>query len=138
MKALLRFLTAAAVLLLTSQEARTELPAFVYKEQQDVAPEALVIQVKSVKTRESQEATGTHTAVTAEARVRKVERTATNLKEGDTIQIEYTHLGLKDPAGPTEAPILKEGQDCPAFLRQLYGATTYMPAAGGFTFRKVE
>jgi hypothetical protein len=95
--------------------------------------------VKSVKTSESQGTTGTHTAVTAEAQVQKVERTATNLKEGDTIQIKYTHFRPKEPTpGPSEAPILKEGQTCPAFLRQLFGATSYMPAAGGFTFQKVE
>lgn len=75
-----------------------------------------------------------HTQVEAEAIVQSVTRSASGLKPGDTIRIEYTTTRADPPmAGPRPIPVLKRGQPYPAFL---FGVTQgmYAPAAKGASF----
>jgi hypothetical protein len=102
------------------------------------SPERLTIKVKAVKTEERDEAERKLTAVTIEAEVTEVVRTASELKPGQTIRIRYTRADYKQPvAGPSQVPILREGATYPAFLSKNKEADTYAPAAGGYSFEVV-
>lgn len=120
-----------------SLAARSELPPSAYKDQQNKAPEALVIKVRTVKIQETTEANWKQTDVTVEAEVEKVERSATNIAPGTRISIVYTTREYTRPvAGPSQVPILKEGQVCPAYLSK--SGPNYTPAAGGYSFETVR
>ena len=119
--------------------AQAELPPWVYKERQEKAPEALVIKVRSVSRRESNEAKGKQIEFTVRAEVQKVERSATKLAPGATIEIRYSQRQYSQPiAGPSEVPALKEGQVCPAYLTGSGEGKVYSPAAGGHSFELVN
>lgn len=128
-----------AVILLLSFAlfAQAELPPWAYKERQDKAPEALVIKVRSVKTREVKQPKVTRTELTIEAEIQKVERSATKLTPGSVIRIYYERNEYAQPiAGPSEVPVLKEGQVYPAYLERV--GFIYAPAAGGYSFETVR
>lgn len=128
----------AAALLITSLCAIAELPPSVYRDRQQASPEALVIKVRTVKTKETRRSDHTLVANTVEATVENVARTATNLKSGTAIKIEYTQRRSEQPiAGPSEVPTLKEGEVRPAYLAWNKEADAYAPAAGGYSFTKV-
>ena len=133
------FLLAAAGLFCLSASAfAVELPPYVYRDMQAKSPERLTVKVKSVKTEERDEPARKLTAVTAEAEVVAVERTASELKPGQTIRIRYTHADHKEPmAGPSQVPILRAGETYPAFLGKNKEGDTYAPAAGGYSFEVV-
>ena len=115
-----------------------ELPPYVYKDMQASAPESLVIEVLSVKTKKADEARLVRVSVTVEARVERVNRTQSGLKPGATIRITYDHRRYKEPpAGPSEVPVLGRGQVCPAYLKK-GDAGAYSPAAGGYSFETVS
>ena len=117
--------------------SRAELPPEGYREQQDRAPEALVIKVRSVKTQETKEPKATATKFTVEAEVEKVERSATRLAPGGIIKIVYSRREYSEPlVGPSELPVLKDGQIYPAYLSR--EGDTYVPAAGGSSFATVR
>jgi hypothetical protein len=119
-----------------SSSVDAELPPWAYKEQQEKAPEALVIKVQSVTTRKITEEERELIEFTVKAEVQKVERTASQLAPGATIEISYTQPNYSTPiVGPSEVPALKEGQVCPAYLAR--DGKTYAPAAGGFSFHTV-
>jgi hypothetical protein len=114
-----------------------EMPPSAYKERQERAPEALVIKVRSVSRRESNEERWKQIDFTVEAEVQKVERSATKLTPGATIHIQYAQRQHFQPiAGPSEVPALKEGQVCPAYLTG--DGKVYSPAAGGYSFETVH
>jgi hypothetical protein len=116
-----------------------ELPPYVYKERQQKAPESLVIKVRSVKTRETDETHRRRIDVDVEAQVEQVVRSNTGLRVGDAIHISYVHSQHKEPiAGPSEVPILDEGEKYPAYLSRDEKEKRYVPAAGGYSFREVE
>ena len=132
-------LCAAALLVCLSASVRAELPPEVYRDMQAKSPERLKIRVKSVKTEERDEAERKLISVTAEAEVLEVGRTASELKPGQTIRIRYTHTEYKQPiAGPSQVPVLREGETYPAFLGKNKEGDTYSPAAGGYSFEVVE
>ena len=129
----------AAALVVTSLCAIAELPPGVYRERQQASPEALVIKVRAVKTKETRRSDHTVIANTVEAVVENVARTATNLKSGTAITIEYAQRRYEQPiAGPSEVPTLKEGEVRPAYLAWNKEAEAYAPAAGGYSFTKVQ
>ena len=131
-------LLAAALLACLPVSVFAELPPYVYRDMQAKSPERLTIRVKTVKTEERDEAERKLVAVTAEAEVVEVARTASGLKPGQTIRIRYTHAEYKQPiAGPSEVPILREGETYPAFLSKNKEGDTYAPAAGGYSFEVV-
>ena len=117
--------------------ASAELPPSAYKERQEKAPEALVIRVRSVSKRETNDEKWRQIDFTIEAEVQKVEHSATKLKPGTIIQIRYSQHQYREPiAGPSEVPALKEGQVCPAYLSG--DGKAYSPAAGGYSFETVQ
>jgi hypothetical protein len=121
----------------TIDSSRAELPPWVYKERQEKAPEALLIKVQSVSKREMIEGHWTEIEFTVTAEVQKVERSASKLAPGATIEIRYSQRHYSQPiAGPSEVPALKEGQICPAYLSG--DGKTYSPAAGGYSFETVR
>ena len=127
------------LLLLAATASLGELPPYVYQEQQDKADEAIVIQVRSVTSIETELPNETESAVTVVARVEKVERTKAGLKAGDAIDIHYTRHERKQPtAGPSELPILSKDQTYHAFLNQAGKNQGYVPAAGGHSFDRVR
>jgi len=130
----------AAVLIVvawTTHDVRAELPPYVYKEWQEKAPEALVIKVRSVDKSETAGENWKQIEFTVKAEVQKVERSATKLVPGTTIEIRYSQRHYSPPmVGPSEVPALKEGQVCPAYLAA--EGKTYSPAAGGYSFETMR
>jgi hypothetical protein len=121
----------------TIAPGRAELPPSAYKERQEKAPEVIVIRVRSVTQRETTEEKWKRIEFTVEAEVQKVERSATKLAPGATIEIRYSQHHYSQPmVGPSEVPALKEGQVCPAYLSR--EGNTYSPAAGGHSFDTVR
>jgi hypothetical protein len=122
---------------LTIDSSRAELPPWVYKERQEKAPEALVIKVQSVIQRETTEEKWKQIEFTVKAEVQEVERSASKLAPGATIEIRYSQRHYSQPiAGPSEVPALKEGQVYPAYLSG--DGKTYSLAAGGYSFETVR
>ena len=116
-----------------------ELPPYVYKERQQQAPESLIIRVRSVKTRETDEPRRKKIDVSVVAQVERVKRSKAGLKPGAVIRISYVHSQHKEPlAGPSEVPILQQGQVYPAYLMKSRKGKEYVPAAGGYSFREVK
>ena len=140
----MRTSSAIALSLLTASTivpfgARAELPPQAYRQRQAAAPEVLVIKVQSVTTKETQRADHKLVANTVQAVVQHVARTSRDLKPGASIQIFYTQRRYTKPlTGPSEVPTLKEGEVRPAYLSWDKEAEAYSPAAGGFSFTKVE
>ena len=119
--------------------ARAELPPQVYRQRQAAAPEVLVINVRSVTTKETQRADHKLVAHTVEAVVQHVARTTRGLKPGSVITIFYTQRRSNQPVtGPSEVPTLAESEVRPAYLAWDKETQVYSPAAGGFSFTKVE
>ena len=64
---------------------------------------------------------------------------SSGLKPGDDIGISYVHSRYKEPlAGPSEIPVLEQGDVCPAFLARDGEGKTYKPVAGGYSFKAVK
>jgi hypothetical protein len=128
-----------AAVAFTPSATRAELPPQAYRQRQAAAPEVLVIKVRTVTTKETQRPDHKLVSNTVEAVVEHVARTARDLKPGAVIQIFYTQRRYHQPmAGPSEVPSLKEGEVRPAYLAWDKETEVYSPAAGGFSFTKVE
>jgi hypothetical protein len=111
-----------------------------YREWQDKAPEVLTIRVGAVKPVVTTNRHGggdallIQTRVEAEATVETVERSASGLKPGDAIRIQYVTTRSEPPmAGPRPLPVLKRGETVPAFLLAV-SRGLYAPAAKGASF----
>lgn len=132
-------LVVLAVSAVPSVAARAELPPSAYEKRQKDAPEHVEIRVASVKTEEKKERGGVRIEVRAQAQVGRVHRSASGLKTGDAIRLRYTHTRPKEPiAGPSEVPIVRAGETCPAFLARDEKDGTYVPVAGGYSFQAVN
>ena len=128
-----------ATLGLAADRSWAELPPQAYRQRQAAAPEVLVIKVRSVVTKATDRPDHKLIANTVEAVVEHVARTTTGLKPGAVIKIVYTQRRYEKPlAGPSEVPTLKEGEVRPAYLSWQKETELYSPAAGGFSFTKVE
>ena len=129
-----RMACCALVLIIASTTAAFgELPPSVYKKMQDEAPEHLQVKVLSVKTKEMRDGV----EVFAEVKVTAVIRSASDLKVGDAIRIEYLHGKRRAPVGPSPVPILVQDQSCQAFLSYSKRDKSYSSAAGGRSFPEV-
>jgi hypothetical protein len=131
---------AAAMILAPSAPTNAEIEPKYYRQWQDRAPEALVIRVTAVRPivttqrRPDAENMLIHTRVEAEAVVEKIERTATGLKPGDTIRLQYVSTRSEPPiVGPRPIPVVKRGETYPAFLLPV-SQGLYSPAARGASF----
>jgi hypothetical protein len=135
----LKALLLVALLASFSTVSLAELPPFVYKGRQQQASESLIIKVGSVKMRETDERQRKRIDVSVEAKVEQVNRTKTGLRAGDVIRINYVQSQHKVPlVGPSEVPILKEGQVYPAYLMKEEKGKEYTPAAGGYSFTEMK
>ena len=74
------------VVITTTLSTHAELPPSVYKDLQDKSPEALTIEVESVRISTTDEPRFKKLDITAEARVETVIRSASGLKPGDAIR----------------------------------------------------
>ena len=96
-----------AGLLATSVVLRAALPMSVYQDMQNKAPEALQIEIISVKSTVNESERQTETRFEATAKVIGVTRSKTGLKKGDTITIKYSRkvwkTGFAEP-GPQPNP----------------------------------
>ena len=118
-----------------------EMPPSAYISLQHDAPEALDVEIISAQQTKSETKEAFVTSVILQAKVLKVKRTATQLKAGANITINYDHRESKIPGwvGPSEIPILAKGDKCPAYLKQMSGTpAVYQPAARGYTFETVK
>ena len=92
-----------------------------------------------MKRRETDEPRRKRATVEVEARVVRVVRSQTGLRAGDVIRISYVHSRYKRPmAGPSEVPILKQGETCPAYLSRDVKEKRYAPAAGGYASKMLD
>jgi hypothetical protein len=130
-----RMVCCALILIIASTPAAFgELPPFVYKNMQDNAPEHLQIKVLSVKTKEEKDGI----QVFAEAKVTSITRSASNLKVGDVIRIDYFH-STRRVVGPSPVPLLVQDQLYEAFLsRYSTRDKSYSPDAGGRSFSTIR
>jgi hypothetical protein len=129
-----------ALTLAPATPSRAEIDPKYYREWQMKAPEALVIRVGAVKPMVSSERHRSgdgmliRTRVEAEATVERIERSASSLKPGDAIRIQYTTTRAEPPmVGPRPLPVLKRGDIVPAFLIGV-SKGLYAPAAKGASF----
>ena len=125
-----RIVCCALILIIAGAPAAfCELPPTVYKQLQDNSPEHLQIKVLLVKTKEVKNGA----QVFVEATVINVMRSASNLKVGDVIRIEYFHSTSRAP-GPVlwrfcPGPVVR-GVPKPYST----GDKSYSPAARGRSF----
>jgi len=145
-------MTALAVLAaaLGAAAGRAVPPESLVAKWQQKADEALKIKVTSVKATRVKSTVGKDGAFTltddveVTAEVVGVTRSKSGVKKGDTIKISYS-IGrgpfrtvngqLKDmrPPGDPEPPLLKKGQEKPAYLTRSKSGTFYL-AVGGDSF----
>ncbi len=109
-----------------------EIPPMEFLEAQDIAPERVDITVISVKAGNCDP--GEFCNIDVVARVDKVYRTVTDLKEGDEIKIKYERLNPPEGyEGLKPITFLQTGKTYPAFL-QTYRYSWYVPVAGVASF----
>lgn len=121
------------LLLLTVGTLSAEIAPEQYREMQLNAPEYVEIKVLSVS--KSYNLFSGNTKVKANAEVRTVIRSESNLTVGDRITIRYTHdKPRKFWAGPRSIPILKKKEETTAFLAFDTETLVYVPAARGASF----
>ncbi len=109
-----------------------EIPPMEFLEAQDISPERVDITVLNVKADECP--AGEFCRIDVVARVDKVYRTVTGIKEGDQIKIKYERLNPPEGyEGLTPITFLQTGQTYPAFL-QTYRFSWYVPVAGVASF----
>lgn len=126
-------------LIATTLGVRGELPPWVYKDLQDKSPEALIIKVESVKISTTDEPTFKSLSIAVKARVETVIRSASSLKPGDIISINYVRLDHKQSMpGPSEPDVLQQGRTYSAFLTKTEKNGTYTTAAKGYSFRTTD
>ncbi len=104
-----------------------------YQWMQDSAPEQLYITVLDVSTPFL--SCFSSVPVTILAEVIRIQYSETGLEAGDEITITYSHY-TPGPGwvGPRPVPILIQGDECPAFLQYVSDTSSYIPAAGGYSF----
>ncbi len=130
---------AGLVIVLTAASLVAELPPSAYEQLQAEAPEVVEIEVQSVRVTKSAKSEGMRTEVRALAAIRKVTRTATGLKPGDTVSLNYSRLEFRVPTpGPGQPVLVKKGERYRAFLERAAKSEAYTIAAGGQSFQRAE
>jgi hypothetical protein len=103
------------------------------------APEYLRLEVLRVHLIRTVYPDFSHVAVTVDARVRAVERSATHLRPGQKIRIQYERNEYNSAMpGPRRVPILEVGKVYPAFLEKQADGPFFRPAAAGHSFHIVR
>lgn len=130
--AMRRLLLPLAILCLLPVHA--ELPPSAYERMQKAATDVVDIEVLRVEI-EPGDAPGRQN-VQLMALVLKVDRSGSNVREGDLVNIHYTFTGRdKGWVGPGEIPILEEKDKTVAYLVKDPAADCFHPAAGAMSFR---
>lgn len=128
-----------SVLIAIPLAIRAELPPQVYKDYQAHSPEVLTIMVNSVTVAKTDEVNGMRRDIMAEASVQAIKRSATRLRMGDTIRINYSDYTYKRPMpGPGQPEIVGEGRTYSAYLVKSDKDGTYVLAAGGRSFSSLK
>src|SRR5438128_2163078 len=119
--------------------ARAEMPPSAYESMQKESPEALTIEVLSVKISTTDEPERKIFEIAAHAKVAAVQRSASGLKPSDTIRISYRVFNYKQSiVGPGEPKILEEGKSYSAFLSKNEKEGNYILAAIGQSFTEAR
>ncbi|MEX1118287.1 MAG: hypothetical protein WEB60_05775 [Terrimicrobiaceae bacterium] len=114
--------------------AFAELPPSVYEARQKAAPESLKIEILRVEIEPGDQSD--QQKVEAVAMVTSVERTATELKPDQIINISYVITDrARDYNGPGEIPLLIEGETSVAYLAKDENGPGYLPVAGVMSFQ---
>lgn len=123
-----------AFLISMACQALAELPPSVYEARQKAAPESLKIEILRVEIEPGEQAD--QQKVEAVAMVTSVERTATELKPDQIINISYIVTErARGYSGPGEIPLLIEGESSVAYLAKDENGPAYLPVAGVMSFQ---
>ena len=134
----LRAVFVVVVFLGVSQVIRADLSPREYRRMQREAPEDLRIEVLAVRERPLREREREFEIV-VDAKVRRINRTAARIRDGEVIKITYIRHRRERPLpGPGELPLLEQGKSYPAFLMKADGPRLFKPAAGSFSFERLE
>jgi len=135
----LRAVCVVVVFLGVSQVVRADLSPREYRRMQRDAPEELRIEVLDVRERPLREREREFEIV-VDAKVRRINRTAARIRDGEVIKITYIRHRRERPLpGPGEPPLLERGKSYPAFLMKVEGERRmFKPAAGSFSFERLE
>lgn len=113
--------------------AFAELSPLVYQELQQDAQEYYMIQTRNVKT--PLRLFSRERPVTVTALIQEVFRSARGVKQGETIEIHYTHYRPpRNWVGPRPIPVLSKHRSYHAFLTWSEPQGHYIPAARGASF----
>ena len=132
-----------AIFLMIATAVLAELSPDVYRDLQRKAPEVLYIQVSSVDVhRRFAKPSGCPffdfeviREVKVNARVLRVARSATGVRPGDVIEIEYSSINrCSGWSGPRSIQMLRNGDRVYAFLARRRRTAGFEPAARGATF----
>ncbi len=111
-----------------------ELPPSVYEGRQKAAPESLQIEILRVEIEPGEQAD--QQKVEAVAMVTGVERTSSELKPDQIINISYIITDRpRGYTGPGEIPLLVEGESSVAYLSKDENGPAYLPVAGIMSFQ---
>lgn len=121
-------------LLIVTAPAGAEIAPEYYRQSQDRAPEALLVEVLDVDRSICWFWMCDGRDITATLKVKSVERSATGLAAGDTVVVKYWHDERDGISGPRPIRILGVGEQTPAYLSKEEGGH-YGPAARGASFQ---
>jgi hypothetical protein len=137
---------AIAIFLMIATAVLAELSPDVYRDLQRKAPEVLYVQVSSVDVhRRFAKPSGCPffdfeviRDVKVDARVLRVARSATGVRAGDVIEIDYSSVSrCSGWSGPRSIQMLRNGDRVYAFLAGRDRTAGFEPAARGATFSDV-
>jgi hypothetical protein len=127
-----------AVAVALAATTRADLSPREYRRMQREAPEVLKIKVLNVHERPIRESEREFEIV-VEAKIRGVERSSARLRDGEVIKITYRrHRRERQEPGAGEPPLLERDRDYPAFLTKVEGERLFKPAAGEYSFQRLD
>ena len=133
-----RILVVIALVLLSTATLFAEIAPEEYEKMKRGSTEQLELRIDSVK--HTWGLFSRTTYVKAKATVTAVHQSLTRLSVGDSITITYEIY--KPPrsgwVGPRPIPLLKKGEETPAFLDFDQESRTYVPGARGASFEALE
>ena len=127
-----------AVIFALATATRADLSPREYRRMQREAPEVLRIEVLEVRERPIREREREF-EVSVEAKIRRIERSSARVRDGEVIHITYRHHRGDHPVpGAGEPPVLERGKVYPAFLTKVERERLFKPAAGQYSFERLD
>lgn len=127
-----------AVVVALAATTRADLSPREYRRMQRDSPEILKIKVLGVQERPIRQREREYEVI-VEARIRRIERSSTRLRDGEVIKITYRHHRReRSEAAAGEPPLLERDREYPAFLTKVEGERLFKPAAGQYSFERLE